>query len=48
MGDPEAVDNPTVKKVLNGPYAEEWENSINNKNVSLVKREVFEVVDLHV
>jgi hypothetical protein len=46
VGDPEATDNPTVSEALDGPHAEDWANSIYNENVSLMKREVFEVVDL--
>ncbi len=46
MGDPEAVDNPTVCEALNGLHMNDWRESIQNANVSLVKREVFEVVDL--
>jgi hypothetical protein len=45
VGDPEATDNPTVSEALDGHHAEDWANSIYNENVSLMKREVFEVVD---
>ncbi len=46
VGDPEATDNPTLSEALDGPHAKDWANSIYNENVSLMKREVFDVVDL--
>jgi hypothetical protein len=46
MDDPEPVDNPTAREALNSPHVEDWRKSIYSENVSLVKREVFEVVDL--
>jgi hypothetical protein len=45
-GGPEPMDNPTVSEALDGPHADDWAESINNENVSLMKREVFEVVNL--
>ena len=41
-----SMDNPTVREALDSPHAEDWANSIYNENVSLMKREVFDVVDL--
>ncbi len=46
MDDPEPMDNPTVRETLDGPHADDWAESIYNENVSLMKREVFKVVDL--
>ncbi len=30
VGDPEPVDNPTIREALNGPHAEDWQESIRN------------------
>jgi hypothetical protein len=46
VGDPEPVDNPTIREALKGPHVEDWRESIHNETVSVVMREVFQVVDL--
>jgi hypothetical protein len=39
---------PTVHEALRGPQTEEWQESIQNENESLRKRNVFSVLDLPV
>jgi hypothetical protein len=42
----EESDTPTVREALNGSHADEWQQSIQNENDSLRKRNVFTIVDL--